>query len=387
MKPTRDIERTLDRWFAPGPERVPEGVVERALANIDHIPQRRGNALRRFKMPTNLRLLAVAAVLAAGGAAYLLVGSDRPSETAEPIPVLSLGGSAGTWSAQRPSVFGHPAGTYEFDSYSPLVGRAPDGTRIEIGRAETNAGMATIAVTPGCSGEGTYLYQHSADYLRLVVAVVKDACTDRRKFLEGEWLRLRAEPDLQSGRAYTIDMGVGVEFVVPDWPTIDAPGPWAFAEGSPGTAPRVLIVGTDIPHTHKMDYAFELVVDPRPAVDVCDIAKGSLDSDWTLDGFAARPAPSVATFSPPTRTTVSGFPAVMIDVTGSPGCYNDQFIEDQCCPDDLLGPGVGGRLWAVDLGSRKVLIRFTGNGHGVTPEEMKIGQELVRSLRLTPPGD
>ena len=388
MKPQRDIERTLDRWFAPGADRVPERVLDRALANIDHITQRRaGSASGRFNMPTNLRILAVAATLVlAGGVAYLLVGSNR-STTAPPTAVLSIQGGAATWSATRPSVFGHPAGTYEFDTYSPLVGRSPDGITIDLGPIAADGTTATVGGTDQCDQEGTYRYRYSVDYLTLVVDAVKDPCTDRRTLIEGEWLRVRSDVGLEIGHAYAIDMGVRVEFVVPPWPAISGPGPYVITEGSPGTAPRLLRVGTNLPSTSTTAYELRLVVDPRPAIDVCDIAKGWFDTGWTLDDFAARTAPESATFSPPTRTTVSGFPAVTIDVAGSPSCSNDRSTKERCCPDDIIDFSTAGREWAVDLGSRKVLIMFVGNQHGVTPKQLAVGSALVSALRLTVPTD
>ena len=387
MNPQRDIERTLDRWFAPGPDRVPERVVERALANIEHIDQRRARSAsgRFIKMPANLRLLAAAAVLTvAGGLAYLVVGSNRPSAAA-PTPVLGRSGAAATWSATRPAVFGRPAGTFEFDTYENLVGRSTDGVDFPLGTVVADSGTATVGATVLCKEKGTYRYQHSGDYLKLVVEAVSDPCTDRRTFIEGEWLRVRSETDLEIGHAYTIDMGVGIEFAVPAWPDIPGPGPYVVTDGAAGEAPRELRVGTDVPGQSVSMYEFRLVVDPRIANDVCDIARGSLGADWTLDDFAARTAPESATFSPPTRTTVSGFPAVMIDVVGSASCYNDQFTEDQCCPDDVFGPSSGGRLWAVDLDQHKILMSFMGNGRGVTAGQLAVGSDLVASLRLTPP--
>src|SRR5688572_1106807 len=232
MKPTRDIERTLDQWFAPGPERVPERVLERALTNVEHIPQRRGIASRRFMMPTNLRLLAVAAVLvAAGGATYLLIGSNRQASEQGPLPVLGINDAAATWSAVRPGVFGYEAGTYELDTYSPVVGRTPVGAEIDLGTATADGTTATLGKTTQCLEEGTYRYRHSPDYLTLVVEAVNDSCVDRRTLIEGEWQRVRSDLNLEVGRAYTIDMGVRVDFVVPEWPASQPPGPYVATEG------------------------------------------------------------------------------------------------------------------------------------------------------------
>jgi hypothetical protein len=390
MKPIRDIERTLDQWFAPGPERVPERVLERALTNIEHIPQRRGIASRRFKMPTNLRLLAVAAVLAAaGGATYLLIGSNREARDQAPTPVLGINGAAATWSAERPGVFGYQAGTYEFDTYSASVARSPDGKTIPLGQITADGATAQLGKTMQCLEEGTYRYRQSADFLTLVVEAVSDSCVDRRTLIEGEWQRVRADLDLEVGRAYTVDMGVLVDFVVPEWPSVPSPGPYVSTEGPPGQAPHEIHIGTDKPNTHLTDYELKLVVDPRLAKDVCHIAKGWLDEGWTLDDVAARkPASKNVTFSPPRRSTVSGFPAVVIDVADSEDCFNDQFTEEQCCPDDVIWWNNEGRFWVVDMGSRKVFIAFVGMGHAVTEAQLAIGTELVASLRLTlPPPD
>jgi len=388
MKPTRDIERTLDQWFAPGPELVPERVLERALTNIEHIPQRRGIASRRFNMPTNLRLLAVAAVLvAAGGATYLLIGSNRKASDQGPLPVLGINDAAATWSAERPGVFGYEAGTYELDTYSTVVGRTPVGVPIVLGTATADGTTATLGKTTQCLEEGTYRYRHSADYRTLIVETVNDSCVDRRTLIEGEWQRVRSDLNLEVGRAYTIDMGVRVDFVVPEWPDVKPPGPYVSTEGPPGQPPHVIQIGNDQPNRPYADYELRLVVDPRLAKDVCDIAKGSLDAGWTLDDVAARTISRGATFSPPTRSTVSGFPAVVIDVADSVDCYNDQFTEEQCCPDDVVWRQNEGRFWVVDIGPRKVFIAFIGYGHAVTEEQLAIGSELVASLRFALPPD
>ena len=394
MTADRDIEKVLDRWLQPDADRIPGRVIERAVENTQHIPQRRPNGLsRRYdQMPRNLRLLGVAAVLAATGAATLIaVGGGRITDAWTATDILSINASAATWSAQRPAVFGRSAGTYELDTYDTLIARSigVDDGSIFLGLVVSDGDTARIGSTLDCPTEGEYAYRVSEDHLRLDVEVVDDACADRRALLVGAWGRSRADQTLELGRTYRLDMGILVEITVPSLPGLEQAGPYVVTESrTPGSHPSILRVGTDVIGTHDKDYELRVVTDPRIARDVCDVAQMWLDAGWTLDDFTDRArAGTRATFSDPASITVGGYPAVVLDATSRPDCFNDQFSEAQCCADDLLWFGTGGRLWAVDLGTEKVLIMVVGEGDGVTRDQLTIGQALVDSLRITPPGD
>jgi hypothetical protein len=105
MTSRSDIERVLDRYLAEGAEQVPDRVIDGALDQIDHIPQRR--ALRvpwRFhEMPSFLKpALAGAAVVAA-----LVVGgmflNRGPTDTAGGPPIATPSPSASVPASASPS--------------------------------------------------------------------------------------------------------------------------------------------------------------------------------------------------------------------------------------------------------------------------------------------
>ena len=76
MTTQRDLERTLDAYFAVGAEEVADRVIDEALLTIAHTPQRRGltvpwrpNVMNPF---ARLAVAAAAIVIVAGGALYLI---------------------------------------------------------------------------------------------------------------------------------------------------------------------------------------------------------------------------------------------------------------------------------------------------------------------------
>jgi hypothetical protein len=111
MTSRSDVERVLDRYLAEGGEQVPDRVVDAALDQIDHIPQRR--ALRvpwRFTdMPSFMKpALAGAAVIAA-----LVVGgmflNRGPTDTAGGRPIVTPLPSASAPASGSPSPSASPA--------------------------------------------------------------------------------------------------------------------------------------------------------------------------------------------------------------------------------------------------------------------------------------
>ena len=100
MTDQRELDRILGKFLADGADGVADRVIDAALDQIDHTPQRRVMRMpRRFQtMPTITRLAAAAVigVLAVGGAFYLIkpsqatIGgpSPTPSATAGPTPTV-----------------------------------------------------------------------------------------------------------------------------------------------------------------------------------------------------------------------------------------------------------------------------------------------------------
>jgi hypothetical protein len=88
-----DAERILDAYLAPEADRLPDRVLDAALADVARTPQRR--ALRvpwRFPtMPaltraTGIAAVALVAVVGAGGITYFAAGGPGPSPTPPPTP-------------------------------------------------------------------------------------------------------------------------------------------------------------------------------------------------------------------------------------------------------------------------------------------------------------
>ncbi|MBA2633069.1 MAG: hypothetical protein H0U86_08740 [Chloroflexi bacterium] len=97
MTSRSDIERVLDRYLAEGAEQMPDRVIDAALDQIDHIPQRRVLRVpwRFYQMLTFLKpALAVAAVIA-----VLVVGGMFLSRG----PSASVGGPAASTPSPSPS--------------------------------------------------------------------------------------------------------------------------------------------------------------------------------------------------------------------------------------------------------------------------------------------
>ena len=89
MTQPREIEGVLDRWFADGPRELSDRALVAALSEIDHTRQLGAHAVpwRFSEMPTPVRLLLVAALMAvSAGAALFIAGTQRDSPTPTPTP-------------------------------------------------------------------------------------------------------------------------------------------------------------------------------------------------------------------------------------------------------------------------------------------------------------
>jgi N-acetylneuraminic acid mutarotase len=116
MTDQRELDRLLVAFFVRGVDELPDRVIEAALDQIDHTTQRRSTPMpRRFQampMSTRVAAAAVIAVIAVGGAFYLLRpgqpaagptgptpgASSRPTRSAVPSPTV-VPPAAASWTA------------------------------------------------------------------------------------------------------------------------------------------------------------------------------------------------------------------------------------------------------------------------------------------------
>ena len=103
----RDLERTLDTYFATGSDEVADRVIDAALLNIDHIPQRRAVRVpwRSSDMSSSMKLatLAAAVVLAVAGASWVLGRGGDSGVAGRPSPAASATGSPSSPPSSAPS--------------------------------------------------------------------------------------------------------------------------------------------------------------------------------------------------------------------------------------------------------------------------------------------
>jgi hypothetical protein len=111
----RDLESTLDRFFELGADEVADRVIDDALQSIAHTPQRRARLVpwRFLDMSSTWRLatIAVAVVLAVGGAAWIIGRVAGPSVGSGPSPVASATPSATLAPSPSPSPSANPTPT------------------------------------------------------------------------------------------------------------------------------------------------------------------------------------------------------------------------------------------------------------------------------------
>jgi hypothetical protein len=138
MKPDRDIERLLDRWFADGPMEVPDRVIDVVADRIGRQPQRPAWRLlwREIHVNSTQRMVAAAAaVILVAVVALAIVG--RPSDSGigtAPTPTPSAKSSPSPTPTRQVSCVGGPclgplaAGSYTAtEPLTPFAYSVPDG--------------------------------------------------------------------------------------------------------------------------------------------------------------------------------------------------------------------------------------------------------------------
>jgi hypothetical protein len=157
MTDQRDVDRLLDAFFVEGTNEVSDRVIDAALDQIDHTPQRRAvrTPWRLSTMNTFSRIAAAAAIgaLAVGGSLYLLRPDQGPAATPPPA-VSPTTGAVVTPSPSQPITTPLPTGdpclTFDIVTGDALAHIEGDpSTAIGSARGVFLAGSTLFAAGPG----------------------------------------------------------------------------------------------------------------------------------------------------------------------------------------------------------------------------------------------
>src|SRR5262245_15084180 len=202
-----ELERILDDFLVACADALADHLRDAALRDTKHVPQRRVTRVsRRYSdMPTPLRLLAAAAILATAlGGAFILGGTINRQTTPEPSPhpspatlddaAVVLGSHpAGRYVADRGSAYGFAGGEVSLTIPGPnsqsLVVTAPNGRLVLTGNIDNTGNRAILSATERCPEPGTYDWAVTDENLTFELTRVADSCADRVAFLEGAWRR------------------------------------------------------------------------------------------------------------------------------------------------------------------------------------------------------
>jgi hypothetical protein len=402
MSQPREIESVLDRWFSDGPRELSDRALGAAFSEIDHTRQLGAHVVpwRFSEMPTPMRLLLVAALMAASaGAAFILAGGANPdvppSSPGPPSPGPSvassgppepIGGSfAGDWTAERPAVFGLEAGEYNIRIPEPasfLFAGRPGEADFILGSISTIVPyeVTDLGPTDRCPNVGRYSHELSADTSRFTITVDDDPCVDRATLLAGDWVRTWIDRQVIPGTAYSVAVaGATVDLTVPtgfrssvgDMTMYAGPQPPSgFSKFGTGELAFLLTSGFD---------------EASAAVDRCREAKGRQELPPTIDAYLEWSRGSTGLeVTNELRTTVGGLPAIQVDLVGGPEC--EPTVADLIPPTGLIRD-VHQREWAIDLGGRLLLATFTDDLDPQEPlsdEALAMSQAFIDSMEITP---
>jgi hypothetical protein len=343
-------------------------------------------------MPTTVRLLLVAALMAASaGAAIFVAGAvhnEPPNATPSPSPPITLGEGAligadpqGTWSAERAATFESEAGTFHLIVRAPVefvFAETPSGADILVGSVNVASdGVVEFGSTDRCKSAGSYTFAVSDDGDKLTLGTVVDECADRATLLAGDWSREWMEWRLEGGTRYrlpmdrmSVDVTVPQSFVLPSggFPSYDGP-------------PRPITYG----HFRNGSWAFVLNTNSAgAAIDRCHGDAGIRSLPTSIDDYLAWNASSSGLVQgDAVRLTVAGSPAVRVDLTGGPDCQPDT---DTAVQPTQMQQGVHVREWAIEVDGRLLLAFIVDEDPFValTPPVIAAGEAFIDSMEITP---
>jgi hypothetical protein len=391
----REIEGVLDRWFADGPRELSDRALGAALSEIDHTRQLGAHVVpwRYSEMPTPLRLLLVAALMvASAGAAVLLTSGMRNNEiTPMPSPSPSapakLGPGAvigavsnGDWEAQRPAVFGFPAGRVNLAvplTDGHLFASVEDGPEIHLGQIIAVGNDRTIlAPTDTCPTEGRYAHRVGNDGLQFTIIEETDDCDDRAALLAGTWDHTWIDRYVAADERYRIQANGA---------TVDVTVPASFTSAAGG---KPTFSGPANPNWEAMfktgDWAFAIHSGGNTASDRCHIAAGTRKEPSTIEEYLAWSRSSRGLeVDGPVQLTIDGLQAIQVDMRGNDQCQADDI---DSIPPTYIVEGMEVREWVIDVGDRLLVAFITDENPMValTPPVIAAGEDFVGSMEITP---
>jgi hypothetical protein len=394
MTQPREIEHVLDTWFVDGPRELSDRALTDALSEIDHTRQLGAHVVpwRYNEMPTPVRLLLVAALMAVSAAAAVLISggarNNQPTPSPSPSPTSrgpgeSLGSTpAGDWTTSRAALFGSEAGTWTLDvtlRAGRLFASDPSGRETFLGTTTTEGeGRTALGPTDSCPSTGHYSHQVSDDSSTFTITVGSDACVDRSALLSGVWARQWVEHELTPEKRYRMDTGGALVDVTVPRSFVNPNGGYTDYDG----VPYPMALG----HFRTHDWVFAVFMPtggPSVGIDRCHGTDAQRSLPSTIDQYLAwSRASNGLDVGEPVHLTVAGHPAVRVDLTGVEGCQGD----DGSVQPGYLIEGMQTREWAIDLDGRLLLALVTDEDpmEFLSPEVIDAGEAFIESMEITP---
>lgn len=394
MTQQRDVEIVVGRWLADGPTEAADRVLLGALTDIERTPQRGAHVVpwRYNEMPTLIRLVLVAALMAASAGAALFAAGQFGQDTSPPPsrdvdqggPGVLIGSDAqGDWTADRQATFGSAAGEYRLiirGQVGHLLAESPDGRQILLGSISLpSEGVVDLGSTDRCPTSGTHGFEVADDGNNLTVTLRDDECADRATLLDGEWERQVVDWIIRPGERYRAEMP---GFIV------DVTTPRQFVS-SAGGAPYLLSFANPTPYAKFQTDDLTFLLSAGDVMrDRCRESSGWQPTPLTIDGYLDWTRSSQGTvMSEPVPATVAGYPAVQVEVSSTDACEPaHDGMSFWFTPRDGPMGSWHSRDWAVNVDGLLLLVSLFDDNvpfEGLTPEMIATGDEFIASLEIT----